>query len=179
MIKILRAPIEICRRSDRREAERATALSLVRDYFGQETRISHRDDGAPYIEGRSEYVSVSHCRGECVVAVSDLPVGIDIESRRPRLLKIASRFLTSREHRVVKSRGEMDDDASIDLLLRYWTAKEAVFKCASVPDLVISEIEIFPDESIDTAYALTRDHRFRVTYSPGESGNLIALAERL
>ncbi|MDE6377205.1 MAG: 4'-phosphopantetheinyl transferase superfamily protein, partial [Duncaniella sp.] len=142
MIKILTATIETTGRTGRRQAEREAALRLVRGWFGSDATIAHREDGAPYVEGRGEYISVSHCADQCVVAVSDAPVGVDVETRRAQLLKIAPRFLTPREQAEIGSLGELDRDSQLDLLLHYWTAKEAVFKCASLPDLVISEIEV-------------------------------------
>ena len=44
-------------------------------------------------------------------------------------------------------------------LLKMWTAKEAVFKCASVSDLVISEIEV----SATMDYASARGIRYAVS----------------
>lgn len=123
-----------------REAERFTAETLVRKALGEDVTICHDPDGAPFAMtsggGRlSGYVSISHSSSNCALAVSDFPVGIDLEAPREQLRRIASRFLTPAE------RKSMQEPYSIVRLLEMWTAKEAVFKCASIPSLVISEIE--------------------------------------
>lgn len=176
MIKILTAAIEPVGRTARREVERTAALRLVRDFFGPDAMIDHRADGAPYVEDRGEYISVSHCTDLCVVAVSDSPVGVDVETLHPRLLTVASRFLTSREQSDLESHGEISDDTRLRLLLHYWTAKEAVFKCASIPDLVISEIEIDPTAGLTSATATARGRDFRIDYTRISSATLLALA---
>ena len=134
-VKIYRTPIAPSERAERRELEREAASKLVAGVFGHATVIAHEDDGRPYLPTHPGVcISLSHCVDECVLAVSDSPVGVDVETARPQLSRIAAKFLTSRE----MARGPHD----VDALLRYWTAKEAVFKCAGMPSLVISEIEL-------------------------------------
>lgn len=119
----------------RREAEISATLALIREQFGPEAQYLHTPSGEPYVAGRSEWISVSHSRSLCALAVSSgSPVGIDIEEWRPQLLRVAPKFLTPAEmHRY---------GTSPQALLRCWTAKEAAFKAAGIPDLTISRIDI-------------------------------------
>ena len=71
------------------------------------------------------YFSLSHADGALCVAVSDAPVGVDIE--KIRILKdgIAKRFLTERE---LERWRLLPEDERCDFLLRSWVKKESDFK---------------------------------------------------
>lgn len=152
-VKIYRRPLPATTRGARREAEREAVAQLIREAFGPEAKLTHDENGRPYLEGATDiHISISHSAEECLLAVSNRPVGIDIETPREQLQRIAAKFLTPAEY----SRGPHD----IGVLLRYWTAKEAVFKCSGMPSLVISEIELSPDLS----YATARTDQYTITY---------------
>ena len=178
MVEILTSTISVTPRSEHRKAEREAVASLVTRYFGTGATLEHTHDGAPYVHCFDGYISVSHCVDLCVLAVSSEPVGVDIDIPRRQLMRVAPRFLTHREQADIDARGEMTDERRIDLLLHYWTAKEAVFKCAAIPDLVISEIEVVLDENFERARASVRGHRFAVMYSSPSPDHLLALSTR-
>lgn len=119
---------------------------LVERAFGPGRALAHHPDGAPYIVGSELHISISHTRRECVLAVCDKPVGIDIETARDQLVRVAGKFLAPGEHPEMTPQG----------LLPYWTAKEAVYKCARTPGLGLTEIEV----NGDTATA--RGSRYRL-----------------
>ena len=166
-VKIYRCPIAEADRRARREAEREAASQLVVMALGAGAKIAHRDDGSPYVEGREDvFISISHCADECVLAVSCRPVGVDIETSRQQLTRIAGKFLTPAE----AARGPH----GLDSLLRYWTTKEAVFKCGDMPGLVISEIEL----TADLTRAHARGRTFTVEYHTPSPDKLMAVAFR-
>lgn len=182
MVEILTAPIISAARDEHRKAEREAVAALVRERFGPDVTLQHTPDGAPYLPGFSGHISVSHCADMAVIAVSDEPVGIDIDTHRPQLMRVARRFLTPREQAAIDSRGEMTDDARINLLLRYWTAKEAVFKCAAIPSLVISEIEVelsADNPSPVEAVASARGQSFSVRFTELTEGRVIAVVKKI
>lgn len=101
----------------RREREAIEALAEV---ALNGASIEHYSDGAPYVEGHSgRYISVSHSGHLAVIALADIPVGVDVEEARPTLLRIAPRFLSS---------GELLEYRGLDRLLTAWTLKEAAYK---------------------------------------------------
>lgn len=119
----------------RREAEREAVRRLVACHFGSDADYSHLPSGAPFVEGHEGVcISVSHCLTHAAMAVGPRPVGIDVEIFREQLRRVAPRFLYAAEAEVCRERPE--------LLLRYWTAKEAVFKAARRDGLTISRIEV-------------------------------------
>lgn len=112
----------------RRERERLAVSEIVRDLFGEDTDIRYTADGAPYIEGSSSLISVTHSRRFAALAVSPtLPIGIDIEEYRSQLRRVAPRVLSDAE---LTFYGQ--DDIG---LLRAWTLKEALYKAALTPGL--------------------------------------------
>ena len=132
--RLYHTPIEAGDRADRRMRERQAVARLVRRAFGPDAVLTHAPDGAPEIEGpEGEWFSITHCADECILAVTrDGRVGVDTESARPQLARVAPRFLAPGE------------DVSLDLsyLLRMWTAKEAVYKAARTPGLGLDEIYV-------------------------------------
>ena len=93
------------------------------------------------------HFSISHSGGAVAVAVSDLPVGIDIESCSVRLTDSMTGVLSPAQH------AEYDNlplEEKKIFLLRKWTEKEARFKC--------SDAEIFmPRQTVDGCAALLQD----------------------
>ncbi len=75
--------------------------------------------------GKGVFVSLSHTPKSVAAAVSNAPVGLDIESPREcrRLEALTARILTAKE-----AAGFPAGDA--EAFLEMWTRKECVFKCA-------------------------------------------------
>ena len=82
------------------------------------------------------YLSLSHTDGYVAAAVSDLPVGVDIERTNRRLAKgLYDRIVCGNE----KALYAAPDNTQ---LLQLWTAKEAVFKQTDNNDgLTVSQID--------------------------------------
>ena len=68
--------------------------------------------------------SISHTMKFAVLGIGVQKIGVDIESYRPKILHIKSKFINIKESYFLKS-----DD--IKIITRLWTCKEAIFKCIS------------------------------------------------
>lgn len=169
MIRILGAAIMTAGFQSRREAEKAAVENIITSTFGNSATLSHAADGHPtlIVDGRDLTISISHCADEAVVAVSDedSPIGIDIETAREQLRRVAARFLTD---------AESDRCRSLHDLLRAWTAKEAVYKAALTPGLALREIHIDSDGHAATA----RGIRFSLERIADTPDKVITLAIR-
>jgi len=66
--------------------------------------------------------SISHTMDFAVVGIGFQKIGVDIESYRPKILNIKSKFINIKENHFMKS-----DD--IKIITRLWTCKEAIYKC--------------------------------------------------
>lgn len=119
----------VCRLGDaasRRDAEVQAVEALLRRAFGERCVLSHDSEGAPFIAGSDVSISISHSRTHAALAVCGrCPVGVDIETRRPQLARVAPRVLSPAE---LEAYG-----AEPDGLLRAWTLKEALYKAALTP----------------------------------------------
>lgn len=84
-----------------------------------------RGDRRPVLEialDRSPTLSFSHSRGFAAAAMSDAPVGIDVEALRTIDERAAHLFLSSEEEEAMRS------CTIADRLLHFWCAKEAAWK---------------------------------------------------
>lgn len=108
-----------------REGERVAVESMVKELFG-EAPLYHKKNGAPFIARSEKHISISHGAGFAVLAVSDMPIGVDIEAPRVQLERIRYKF--------------MRDDDVAETLLHAWTAKEAAFKAGGVDGVTVHDI---------------------------------------
>ena len=85
--------------------------------------------GKPYLH-TGQYISISHSHQRSAIIVSPYPVGIDIELRRPKILRIAHKFCPgiSPELRAITPE-------TVDQYTYVWTAKESIYKMAATPGL--------------------------------------------
>lgn len=151
----------------RRERERTAVESIIREVFGSEAALHHDDNGAPYLDGTATgtFISVSHSASTACVAVRNgSAVGVDIETGRSQLRSVAARFLSPDEQAIFTS-----DTA----LLTAWTSKEAAFKAASEPRLVISDIRLSSDM---TSAATPSGQKFALHHRPFGDNSLITIA---
>ena len=151
----------------RRERERTAVESIIREVFESEAALHHDDNGAPYLDGTATgtFISVSHSLDTACVAVRNgSAVGVDIETGRSQLRSVAARFLSPDEQAIFTS-----DTA----LLVAWTSKEAAFKAASEPRLVISDIRLSSDM---TSAATPSGQKFALHHRPFGDNSLITIA---
>ncbi|MCZ8146040.1 4'-phosphopantetheinyl transferase family protein [Flavobacterium sp.] len=87
-----------------------------------DTDLTYDTSGKPHLSD-GHHVSISHSYGFAAVAISDENLGLDIEAMRPKVLKIAPRFMDVDTHLTGLSLAEQLQKATI-----IWSIKEAVFK---------------------------------------------------
>lgn len=81
--------------------------------------------------GRELHVSISVSGSRCLLALSSLPVGVDLEvlSDVPEALAIAELLLSRSEQAWISGAGAAGPATVSDRFLRTWVRKEAVVKC--------------------------------------------------
>ena len=97
----------------------------------------------PYVSADGKWLSdscffsISHSNDAVAVAISDSPVGIDIERKREIDHDAFSRrILTNLEQRELKARANKND-----FILELWTKKESIYKMIGKPPFVPSRLE--------------------------------------
>ena len=86
--------------------------------------FERNEHGKPFLKDHPEvYFNISHCKNGIAVAVSDQPIGIDIESYR-QVSDSLIRYTMNEEERCIIA----GSDDPVRTFTEYWTKKEAVFK---------------------------------------------------
>ena len=84
--------------------------------------------GAPTLEGTGLFVSIAHSGNYAVCALSDTPVGIDIEEVRPMCGRVATGTFSKGENEYLGADGYELSGESLVRFFEIWTAKEAYAK---------------------------------------------------
>lgn len=117
-----------------REREHKAEINLLQSLLGENVQLSHNDAGKPFIGNYNISIShsINHEGGFVAIILSKLHnVGIDVEYRSDRIMKIASRFLRIDER-----------PQSVEDNLVCWCAKEAAYKLYSSEDLTYQEMRV-------------------------------------
>ena len=97
-----------------------------------------------YKEYPEIHFSLSHSGVMAMCAISDRPVGCDVEKIRERRLDIAKRFFTSEEYDLIKS--QQTEELQAQMFFRIWTLKESFVKCVGTGlSTPLNEFSIIPD----------------------------------
>ncbi len=85
--------------------------------------LYYDDLGKPHLKDKS-HISITHSFNFSGIIVSkDIPVGIDIEKQRDKIVKIANKFTPLREYKIIANH-----EALVSKLTIVWGAKESLFK---------------------------------------------------
>jgi len=90
--------------------------------INQQPTFLYNDYGAPYIEGGPHF-SISHCKTGIAVAVSENPIGIDIEAIRTFKNELMRKTMNEDEQQRITSSAKPEME-----FIRFWTQKEALLK---------------------------------------------------
>ena len=94
--------------------------------------LYHDPNDIPRLES-GQQISISHTKNLAGVALGIKPLGIDIEVFRPKIRRIATRFLHADETFV------LNGDQVIEKLTLIWTAKEALYKALNQKGIIFSK----------------------------------------
>lgn len=140
-MQIARRSVACVERSIRREAERNALMLLLREVLGEEVRLEHLPDGRPVLPAfPDKYLSISHTEGLVMLALSDRPIGLDVERRSRSLERAVSRLVAPALYRLMAS---SDPSIRTNIYGIAWTAMEALYKL--VPEsIVLSDFDYVP-----------------------------------
>ena len=111
-------------KADEHDIGVSLAHYALRSTYKCDAALMYDSRGKPYFDRDGVYVSISHSRERCLVAISDSEVGADIEfcsSDEKKLLKIAERYFTEKEAEYVKAQ-------PCERFYEIWCAKESFIK---------------------------------------------------
>ncbi len=123
--------IELTQRSEKRvngmksELHRRAYLS-IRHLLASEGYCDHDlwydENGKPHLKD-GKHISITHSFIFSAIIISDIEVGIDIEKKREKILKIAHKFTTFDDYQRL-----VHKDVIIRKLTIVWCAKESLYK---------------------------------------------------
>ncbi|WP_455107839.1 4'-phosphopantetheinyl transferase family protein [Porphyromonas sp.] len=118
-------------RRKRKASEEAAIGAMLRALLGeaQSFERAHDATGRPFLPELPERnMSLSHAEGcaALLLAPSSLRPGVDVETYRPQLYEVASRYLTEAEWE--KGRRLAPQLTELELRTLLWSAKETAFK---------------------------------------------------
>jgi phosphopantetheine--protein transferase-like protein len=124
-------------KSESRQRQWLATRALLRATQYKGETILYHENGKPYFAGNNRHISISHTNEYVAIAVSDYPIGIDIERTDRNAYAVAKSFLTEQEIDILTQENNPSKEA-----LYLWSAKEAAFKLASENIAILKEIGI-------------------------------------
>lgn len=112
-------------------------------------------NGKPYLASNEIYYSLSHSKEYVICAISDKPIGCDIQYMKDTPLAIADTFTSAQEKNYI------EEHSSLKALYQIYTAKEAYLKMkgmslVNIKDFQLSIINSEIQQNTDT-YSLVFD----------------------
>ncbi len=148
--------IETQYNNPKRQREQLISHLLIKHLLGEAKAIKHHANGMPYIEDCTElFISISHSRKSIAVAISNTPIGIDLEEIERKQYSLLKKYTSQTEQNWVESKQNNNEKQFISAII--WSAKEAIYKLANTEGLLFeSEIEITPfNHNTDTHFKAT------------------------
>ena len=125
---------------EKRKTEFLATRILLKLALGENESINYYPNGKPFLKYGKKQISISHSANFACIFISDKKVGIDIELSNRPIERIVDRFLQPEEKNQI---AELPDRQLAGIV--YWSAKEAIFKCADVKGIRFNEqIKIRP-----------------------------------
>lgn len=90
-----------------------------------ESDLYYDSFGAPNLKSK-RFISISHSKYFSGIALSFIPIGLDIEACRKKIIRIAPKFIHNQE---------LDAMGDIEKLTYIWTSKEALYKAFRTPGI--------------------------------------------
>ena len=97
-------------------------LEYAQEEWGEAWDLTHDNSGKPVIPDGPE-ISISHTKGAAAVAVSDRPLGVDIEQIHTVRPNLPKRVMSTQEY--LWYQAEME---SAEAFFTLWTLKESYYK---------------------------------------------------
>ncbi|NCC98844.1 MAG: 4'-phosphopantetheinyl transferase superfamily protein [Bacteroidia bacterium] len=113
-----------------RDQEKQLGEKLIELLCNEDIIIDHLPSGKPFVKNKQCEISISHTKNYITAAIHDNnPIGIDIEYKGERVLRIQERFMSESEIDAARSTNQFTE---CDYTLLCWCAKEAMYKKAGL-----------------------------------------------
>lgn len=120
--------------------------------------ILYLSNGQPYLDNCNKYISISHTKSMVAIAISDSPIGIDIERFRTINKNLGNYYLSKNDFNQYVNEENYNEE-----LLNLWTVKEAAYKCYS------NKVHFLSDIIVNNKYTTSGHCIYSVIYPDGVS----------
>ena len=126
--------------NDKRKIEFLATRALIKELLGYENMVCYDENGKPSLVDNLLKISISHTLMYVSVIISPkMAVGVDIEQKRDKILRLSNRFLSKSELNNIDKKRELEH------LLLHWSAKETMFKMMGETDVdFIESMHVLP-----------------------------------
>lgn len=139
-------------KSEVRQKEWLAVRILCHSLLSEPFEIQYQESGKPYLKGTNLHISISHTKGYAALALNKNPIGIDIETRASKAMRVKDKFLQAQEIQLSITDTQEDDAVAL------WSAKESVYKLLQHPSPNLKDdILIFKKEDILCAKSKSED----------------------
>lgn len=146
MLKILytRLNIDSLTPKERQKVEHDAAHALLEVGLASlgfpSLSVCYHESGKPYFEGDPIHFSLSHSKGVAVCALSDAPVGVDVEVIRLKKLESIKR-ITERTFNEHERQLLIESNYDLSVFYDIWVKKEAMVKRTGVGVRAMSQTD--------------------------------------
>ena len=123
---------------------------LLREFGYTDQDLSYDERGKPHLKD-GKHISISHSFSFSGVIISDHPVGIDIEMQRPKIARIAHKFVDYEAGYL-----NVEEEDYVKKLTVIWAIKEALYKLFATAGM------IFKDHFLVIPFGL--DHQYTAAW---------------
>ena len=122
-----REKVNAARQASDKRLSLGAGVLIERAFGGYDTSaVRFGENGKPFFEHCTQNFSISHSGSIAVLARTELEVGVDVEKITPYNAKIATRFFTPEENRLIDE--WKTDEEKAEMFFRLWTLKESFIK---------------------------------------------------
>ena len=134
-------------KSDLHQKGFVSVRQLLKEVGYSDEDLLYDGYGKPHLKD-GKHISITHSYTFSGIIISDdIPVGIDIEKRRDKILKIKHKFTPVEAYKSIAN-----DDALISKLTIVWGAKESLYKIYGKKKLLFLDHIYIDDFSFETDY---------------------------
>lgn len=155
--------------NERRKSEFLAVRNILLHLAGQNVEVDYNKHGKPFLAGHNKFISISHSQDFAAVILSDVDMGIDVESVSRKIERIAARFLSTQELEWIN---DLTDSHLTKIIA--WCAKEAIYKMMGQTDVE------FREQIAIQAFNPANDSTFDAWFThPTKNANIRANFERV
>lgn len=153
---------------------------LLQETVHNDVQLHYDEFGKPHLDNEN-HISITHSFDFSAIILSNKNVGIDIEQRREKIIRIADKFVDKSEFEFLNKENLQDYISKLTVI---WGIKEAVFKIRNEKGISFKDhifVAPFEMEDLKTEALLTFENlniKFNISFEEIEDYTLVYAFEK-